>query len=59
MDEPDLLTPAEVGRLFRVQTRSVQKWVRDGRLKAIRTPSGTIRIYRSSIQALLDEAEDV
>lgn len=51
---PDrLLTTGEVAELFQVTVGAVHAWVREGRLKAIRTPGGQYRYYESQIQALL------
>lgn len=51
---PDrLLTSGEVADLFQVTVGAVHAWVREGRLKAIRTPGGQYRYYESGIRALL------
>uniref|UniRef100_UPI003F490CB5 helix-turn-helix domain-containing protein n=1 Tax=Sphaerisporangium sp. CA-236357 TaxID=3240030 RepID=UPI003F490CB5 len=43
-----LLTSAEVADVFRVDPKTIGRWVRIGRLKAIRTPGGRLRRFRSS-----------
>lgn len=51
---PDrLLTSGEVAELFQVTVGAVHAWVREGKLKAIRTPGGMYRYYESEIKALL------
>lgn len=48
-----LLTPAEVAGLFRVDRKTVGRWAKNGRLRAIRTPGGQNRFFASEINALL------
>ncbi|CNF62986.1 DNA binding domain%2C excisionase family [Mycobacterium tuberculosis] len=53
-----LLTGAEIAALFRVNPRQPAKWVRQGRIKSVRTPGGHHRYRESAVRALLaDEAE--
>ncbi len=40
-----LLTPAEVAAVFRVSVGTVSRWVREGKLGAVRTPGGR-RLFR-------------
>lgn len=48
------MTTTEVADLFRVDRKTVAKWVRDGRLEAIRVgEGGDWRIKRSAVQAAL------
>lgn len=50
-----LLTPREVSEVFRVDPRTVARWVSIGRLRAVMTPGGRLRRYRrDDIQAALD-----
>ncbi|MGC4959758.1 helix-turn-helix domain-containing protein [Actinomadura citrea] len=60
-DELDrLLTGAEIAALFRVNRRQPAEWVRQGRIKSVRTPGGHHRYRESAVRALLaDEAEGV
>jgi len=48
-----LLTPADVAALFRVDPKTVSRWVLAGRLTAIKTPGGHNRFRRSEVRALL------
>lgn len=55
-DAPELsrlMTSAEVGRLFRVDTKTVTRWAKAGRLPSIRTPGGHRRYRSHEIEALL------
>lgn len=57
--EERLLTPGEVAAIFRVHSKTVTRWARDGRVSAIRTPGGHHRFLASEVRALLDgEAEE-
>jgi excisionase family DNA binding protein len=48
-----LLTPPEVAALFRVTTKTINRWTIQGRLQAITTPGGHHRYYKSYIDRLL------
>jgi excisionase family DNA binding protein len=48
-----LLTPAEVAALFRVNTKTVTRWARAGKLSAVRTLGGHRRFRRDEIEARL------
>jgi excisionase family DNA binding protein len=52
-DSPELLTPAEVADLFRVDPRTVTRWATDGKLTAIRTLGGHRRYHRAQVEQLL------
>ena len=49
-----LLTPAEVGAMFRVDPKTVGRWVNAGRLTSIRTPGGHHRFREADVRALLN-----
>lgn len=54
VDETDpLLTPAEVAALLRVDTDTLGRWARDGRISSIELPSGHRRYRRSVVEAIL------
>ena len=48
-----LLTPGEVAAVFGVDQQTVRRWVRTGKLPAIRTPGGTRRYRASDVAALI------
>ena len=52
-NEP-LLTTGEVASLYRVDAKSVARWVKTGKLAAVRTPGGRLRFREAEIRALLN-----
>lgn len=60
-DDDDLLTPAEVAAIFRVDPKTVTRWAaaRPPRLASIRTPGGHRRFRWSVVKArLLQDQQD-
>ena len=55
--DPELMTPAEVAALFRVDPKTVTKWARKGKLTCIRTLGGHRRYKTADIRALLATAQ--
>lgn len=55
--DPDgLLMPGEVALIFRVDPKTVGRWIRQGRLgRVVRTPGGHARIRSSAVRAYLEE----
>lgn len=51
--EGNLLTPAEVARLFRVDPKTVSRWAIKGKLTSIVTPGGHRRFYESEVRGYL------
>lgn len=51
---PELLTPAEVGALFRVDPETVTRWAKTRRLSSIRTLGGHRRYLRDEILGLIE-----
>jgi len=49
----ELLTTAEVARLFRVDPKTVAGWARAGRLAFLRTPGGQLRFFQPEVSSLL------
>lgn len=56
--EPELLTTAEVARLFRVARSTVTSWAYRGLLPYTKTPTGQLRFRRASIERRLAERDD-
>jgi excisionase family DNA binding protein len=48
----DYLTPAEAARIFGVTTTTLLRWVRSGRLQAVRLPSGQHRYRKEDVAKL-------
>lgn len=48
---PDLLTPAEVAAMFRVDPKTVTRWAKSGKLLSTRTLGGHRRFRREDIEA--------
>ncbi len=56
-EAPDeLLTPAEVAALFRVDPKTVTRWAISGKLTSLRTLGGHRRYRASEVHALLGQA---
>jgi excisionase family DNA binding protein len=51
---PELMTPAEVAALFRVDPKTVTRWAATGKLRSIRTLGGHRRYREADIRALLN-----
>jgi excisionase family DNA binding protein len=51
--DDELLTPAEVAAMFRVDPKTVTRWARAGPITAIRTLGGHRRYRSSEVRALL------
>ena len=51
--QENLLTPAEVATLFRVDPKTVTRWAKAGKLTSIRTLGGHRRYKESEVKALL------
>lgn len=51
----DLLTPAEVAAMFRVDPKTVTRWAKAGKLNSVRTLGGHRRYKREEVEALLRE----
>ena len=51
--QENLLTPAEVAALFRVDPKTVTRWAKAGKITSIRTLGGHRRYKESEVRALL------
>jgi excisionase family DNA binding protein len=54
----ELMTPAEVAALFRVDPKTVTRWAQAGKLQAVRTLGGHRRYLRSEVEQLLTGHSD-
>ena len=58
----EFMTPGEVAALFRVDPKTVRRWVLAGKLKAVRTPGGRPLFRTAAVRAFLkgepEEARD-
>jgi len=52
-NQENLLTPAEVAALFRVDPKTVTRWAKSGKLTSIRTLGGHRRYKESEVKNLL------
>lgn len=50
--DENLLTPAEVAAMFRVNPKTVTRWARAGKITAVRTLGGHRRFRESEIRSL-------
>lgn len=55
---PEMLTPAEVAQLFRVNPKTVVRWAKQGKLRAAWTPGGQRRYYADEVHVLLRQARE-
>jgi excisionase family DNA binding protein len=53
----DLLTPRQAAEVLGVNTNTLARWVRDGRIPALTTPGGHRRYRRTDIRTLSTERE--
>lgn len=50
---PELMTPYEVSRVFRVDPKTVTRWAKAGKLTSIRTLGGHRRFFAAEVNALV------
>lgn len=55
--DDQLLTPAEVASVFRVDKKTVARWAAGGRIRAVVTPGGRWRFAESEVRRLLREGQ--
>jgi len=58
MAENELLTPAQVAVMFRVNPKTVTRWARAGRISAVRTLGGHRRFRAEEIRRFLERIQD-
>ncbi|MFI6575190.1 helix-turn-helix domain-containing protein [Nocardiopsis sp. NPDC050513] len=52
---PRLLTAGEVAAMFRVASATVNRWVRQGRVRCVRTPGGGQRFDEAEIRRVVGD----
>jgi excisionase family DNA binding protein len=57
INSDSLLTSHQVGKLLQVNPSSINKWVKDGLMRAFRTPGGHRRIRASDLVVFLNKHE--
>jgi excisionase family DNA binding protein len=57
VDSDSLLTSHQVGKLLQVNPSSINKWVKDGLIRAFRTPGGHRRIRAADLVVFLNKHE--
>jgi excisionase family DNA binding protein len=48
-DAPDIMTLPEVASIFRVDPKTVSRWIKGGKIPSVQTPGGHHRIYRDDV----------
>lgn len=51
----DLLTPSQVAEMWQVSLRTVQRYIADGKLRALKLPGGQYRIHPHDADAAIQE----
>ena len=54
--EPPLLRVQEAAGLLRVSKWTIYRWIGEGRLRATKIGQGSLRIFRTSVNGLIDGA---
>jgi excisionase family DNA binding protein len=57
MTDKDIMTPAEVAKIFRVKAPTVTRWAATGKLPSFQTLGGHRRFHREAVLALLGKGE--
>lgn len=58
MREPvaeELVSPEEAALMLKVSKWTIYRWIKEGRLQATKISRGSLRIFKSSIQQLINE----
>ena len=57
VEEDELLTSAQVAKMWRTSSRTVQRYIADGKLTGVRLPGGHYRIHRDIALGVLDDSK--
>ncbi len=52
-----LLKPSDVATILQVNPATILRWIKDGKLPAIRLPSGVFKVRGETVDAILREYE--
>ncbi len=55
ISKKELLRPDEAAELLNVSRWTIYRWVKKGELEATKISSGSLRIFRHSIQKIIDD----
>ncbi len=55
--EPLLLRIQETAKLLQVSKWTVYRWVEEGRLRGTKIGQGSLRVFRASVNELIDKAK--
>jgi excisionase family DNA binding protein len=58
MADHELLTPAEVAVMFRVDPKTVTRWARAGKISCIRTVGGHRRFRAVEVERFIEDAPE-
>lgn len=53
LDYRELMTTKELAELYRVNPRTVHRWIKDGKIKGTRTLGGHHRFYKDEVEAAI------
>jgi len=56
MTNKELLKVGEVLKVLRISRKTFYRWVKEGRIKVVRLPSGRYRVPKSEIERILGGA---
>ena len=49
-----MFKPSEVAKMLNIDRHTVTRWIREGRIKAVKLPSGRYRIPESEVRKILE-----
>ena len=52
--EPELLRVGQAAKILNVSRWTIYRWVEEGRLKSTKIGKGSLRIFRNSVETLVD-----
>ncbi|NWF72256.1 MAG: excisionase family DNA-binding protein [Nitrospirae bacterium] len=55
--EPVLLRILEAATLLKVSKWTIYRWIEEGRLRATKIGQGSVRVFRTSVDVLIEDAQ--